>query len=83
MPETRLDTARIRATRRVIAPLFLGTPLYRCDALAASLGSTVSIKLDTANPVGSFKARGTEVVASMLAEPENADPIALQSCWIP
>ncbi|WP_067969135.1 threonine ammonia-lyase [Mycolicibacter icosiumassiliensis] len=66
MPETRLDTARIRAARRVIAPLFLDTPLYRCDALAASLGCTVSIKLETANPVGSFKARGTEVVASML-----------------
>nr|WP_256364651.1 pyridoxal-phosphate dependent enzyme [Mycobacterium sp. UM_NZ2] len=28
---------------------------------------TVSIKLETANPVGSFKARGTEVVASLLA----------------
>jgi|GEM_PF-3643316 len=27
----------------------------------------VSIKLETANPVGSFKARGTEVVASLLA----------------
>jgi hypothetical protein len=31
------------------------------------LGCTVSIKLETANPVRSFKARGTEVVASLLA----------------
>lgn len=67
MRETRLDTARIRAARRVIDPLFLDTPLYRCEALAPSLGCTVSIKLETANPVGSFKARGTEVVASLLA----------------
>ncbi|MFC7014978.1 threonine/serine dehydratase [Streptomyces viridiviolaceus] len=68
MQETRLDTARIRAARRVIDPVFLDTPLYRCEALEAGLGCTVSIKLETANPVRSFKARGTEVVASLLAD---------------
>ncbi len=67
MPQTRLDTARIRAARRVIDPVFLGTPLYRCQALEPGLGCAVSIKLETANPVRSFKARGTEVVASLLA----------------
>ncbi|GGS95061.1 threonine dehydratase [Streptomyces violaceus] len=65
--ETRLDTARIRAARRVIDPVFLDTPLYRCEALEPDLGCTVSIKLETANPVRSFKARGTEVLASLLA----------------
>jgi threonine dehydratase len=65
--ETRLDTARIRASRRVIDPVFLGTPLYRCEALEPVLGCAVSIKLETANPVRSFKARGTEVIASQLA----------------
>ena len=67
MQETRLDTARIRAARRVIDPVFLGTPLYRCEALEPALGCAVSIKLETANPVRSFKARGTEVIASQLA----------------
>lgn len=66
--ETRLSTARIRAARRVIDPVFLDTPLYRCEALEPALGCTVSIKLETANPVRSFKGRGTEVVASRLAE---------------
>lgn len=64
---TRLDIARIRAARRVIDPVFLDTPLYRCEALEPGLGCAVSIKLETANPVRSFKARGTEVVASLLA----------------
>jgi threonine dehydratase len=64
---TRLDTARIRAARRVIDPIFLDTPLYRCEALEPELGCTVSIELETANPIRSFKARGTEVVASQLA----------------
>jgi threonine dehydratase len=64
---TRLETARIRAARRVIDPVFLGTPLYRCETLEPVLGCAVSVKLETANPVRSFKARGTEVIASQLA----------------
>ncbi|MFF1442173.1 threonine/serine dehydratase [Streptomyces sp. NPDC058295] len=68
MQETRLDTARIRAARRVIDPVFLDTPLYRCETLEPRLGCAVSVKLETANPVRSFKARGTEVVASLLAD---------------
>jgi threonine dehydratase len=51
----------------VIDPIFLGTPLYRCEALEPVLGCAVSIKLETANPVRSFKARGTEVIAGQLA----------------
>ncbi|MFV2018412.1 threonine ammonia-lyase [Micromonospora sp. LOL_023] len=66
MPRTRLDIDRIRAARDVIDPMFRDTPLYRCDALGRELGCTVSIKLETANPVRSFKARGTELVASLL-----------------
>jgi threonine dehydratase len=66
--ETRLDTARIRAARRVIDPVFQDTPLYRCEALEPALGCAVSIKLETANPVRSFKGRGTELVTSPLAE---------------
>ncbi|MEO3795929.1 pyridoxal-phosphate dependent enzyme [Nonomuraea sp. B10E15] len=68
MQETRLDTARIRAARRMIDPIFLDTPLYRCQALEPGLECTVSIKLETANPVRSFKGRGTELVASLLAD---------------
>ncbi|GAA2266732.1 pyridoxal-phosphate dependent enzyme [Actinomadura luteofluorescens] len=68
MPATRLDTARIRAAPRMIDSVFLDSPLYRCEALEAVLGCAVSIKLETANPVRSFKGRGTELVAGLLAE---------------
>jgi threonine dehydratase len=68
MPDTRLDLDRIRAARRMIDPIFLDTPLYTCDALRGPLGCAVSIKLETANPVRSFKGRGTELVTSLLAE---------------
>jgi threonine dehydratase len=66
MVQTRLDLDRIRAARDVIDPVFLDSPLYRCDALGSQLGCTVSIKLETANPVRSFKGRGTELVVSRL-----------------
>ncbi|MFV2088635.1 threonine ammonia-lyase [Micromonospora sp. LOL_021] len=75
MPRTRLDLDRIHAARRVIDPVFLDTPLYRCDTLGRQLGCTVSIKLETANPVRSFKARGAELVASGLAGQGRTDVV--------
>lgn len=66
MPGTRLDLDRIRAARRLIDPVFLDTPLYRCDPLERELGCAMSLKLETANPVRCFKGRGTEVLASQL-----------------
>ena len=67
MGGTRLDLERIRSARRVIDTAFLDTPLYGCEPLGRRLGCTVSVKLETANPVRSFKARGTELVTSELA----------------
>ena len=59
----------------MIDPVFLDTPMYPCDALGRALGCTVSIKLETANPVRSFKGRGTELVASMLAGQGRTDVV--------
>ncbi|MDT7798420.1 MAG: threonine dehydratase [Actinomycetota bacterium] len=66
-PETRFDSTRIEAARGVIDPVFLDSPLYPCDALGRALGCRVSVKLETANPVRSFKGRGTELVVDGLA----------------
>lgn len=68
MTRTRLDTERVRAARRLIDPMFLDTPLYHCEALDSGLGCAVTIKLETANPVGSFKARAAEVITSRLLD---------------
>nr|WP_279436318.1 pyridoxal-phosphate dependent enzyme [Actinomadura sp. 7K534] len=48
--------------------MFLDSPLFGCDALGRALGCAVSIKLETANPVRSFKARGTELVVGGLRD---------------
>ena len=65
---TRLHLDRVQAARQVINPAFLDTPLYVCESLAPVLGCEVSVKLETANPVRSFKGRGTEVAATQMAE---------------
>ncbi|TDW18446.1 threonine dehydratase [Kribbella kalugense] len=69
--ESRLDVGRVRAARGVIDPVFLDTPQYRCEALEPELGCEVTVKLETANPVRSFKGRGTELVASQLVASGN------------
>ncbi len=66
VPRTRLDLGRVQAARAVIDPVFLDSPLYSCEPLGRALGCRVSVKLETANPVRSFKGRGTEVVVSGL-----------------
>ncbi|WP_344177696.1 threonine ammonia-lyase [Kribbella lupini] len=66
MRQTRLELERIRAARGVIDPVFLGSPLFESGALGARLGCTVQVKLEMANPVRSFKGRGTELVADGL-----------------
>jgi threonine dehydratase len=66
-PDTRLDLGRIRKAREEISRVFRDTPQFDCPALGNLLGCELIIKLETANPIGCFKGRGTEVVVSRLA----------------
>jgi threonine dehydratase len=67
-PQTRLDLNRIRSAISRIAPVFRNTPQYACPALGEALDCEVIVKLETANPVRCFKARGTEAVMARLAD---------------
>ena len=66
----RLDLDRIRQAQGVIDPVFQGTPQYVCAPLGSSLGCSVTLKVETLNPVRSFKGRGSETVMSWLAQDE-------------
>jgi threonine dehydratase len=66
----RLDLDRIRAAQAVIDPVFRNTPQYVCEPLGAALGCSVLLKVETLNPVRSFKGRGTEAVTSWLRQRE-------------
>jgi threonine dehydratase len=54
----RLSLERMREAARVIDPVFLDTPQFSAEALSARLGLHLAIKVETLNPVRSFKGRG-------------------------
>lgn len=54
------DVARMRIAATRIDPLYRDTPLVSSATLDAVLGCTVLAKIETDNPIGSFKGRGSE-----------------------
>jgi threonine dehydratase len=69
----RLDLDRIRAVQSVIDPVFRNTPQYACEPLGAALWCRVLLKVETLNPVRSFKGRGAEAIMAWLSEREDFD----------
>jgi threonine dehydratase len=63
---TDLSPARIAAAADRIDPEFLDTPQFVNDALCEALGREVVVKNETVTPIGSFKGRGTGLLAEQL-----------------
>jgi threonine dehydratase len=63
-PHHRLSLSRIADSRTVIPPEFLDSPQYNCEPLSQALGCELTIKLDFANPIRSFKGRGASFLVS-------------------
>jgi threonine dehydratase len=74
-----LDLARILLARTQISPLFVDTPQYECEPLSEALGCRLILKVETLNPVRSFKGRGTDTVLSRLQERGTADAVVCAS----
>lgn len=62
MPRFSIDD--ISKAVSVIDPVFLNTPQYECETLGQELGTRVIIKVETLNPIRSFKGRGAELLVS-------------------
>jgi threonine dehydratase len=62
-----LEPKRIASAVELIDPLFRNSPQYVDQRLTAALGREVVLKVETLNPIGSFKARGASVLAHGLA----------------
>jgi threonine dehydratase len=58
----RFSFADIQHASGVIDPVFLNTPQFQCETLGASLGCRIILKLETLNPIRSFKGRGAELL---------------------
>lgn len=62
-----LVVAAIRAAHATIDPVFRDAPQYVHEGLTARLGVPVIVKVETLNPIRSFKGRGTSVAVRALA----------------
>jgi threonine dehydratase len=68
-PEPALAPEAIRRARDGIAPIFLDSPQFVHEGLSERVGVPVIVKIETVNPIGSFKGRGTSVaVRAMVGE---------------
>jgi threonine dehydratase len=57
-PQHRLKLQAIAKAMDVIDPVFLHSPQYECGPLNDALGCKLLLKVETANPIRSFKGRG-------------------------
>jgi threonine dehydratase len=62
----RLTISGIEAAARAIDPVFTVSPQYECEALSAELGFRLLVKVETQNPIRSFKGRGADWFVSRL-----------------
>ncbi|MGK9170976.1 pyridoxal-phosphate dependent enzyme [Inquilinus limosus] len=75
---TPITPQQILAARATIDPAFLDSPAMRHGALDEALGCACTLKVETLNPIRSFKGRGTEAVMAAL-EPRPAAVVTTSS----
>ena len=63
----RLSLERIAAAPRLIDPVFLDSPQYHAEVLDDLLGCRLVVKVESLNPIRSFKGRGAELVLAGIA----------------
>ena len=59
-----MSLGRVEQAARVIDPVFLNSPQFVCEPLGEELGVRLAIKVETLNPIRSFKGRGTDALVS-------------------
>lgn len=61
-----ISIAAIAAASDAIDPVFLSSPQFEAEWLGEALGCHLTVKVETVNPIRSFKGRGAEWFASLL-----------------
>lgn len=62
----RLSLERIEHATQIIDPVFLHTPQFVCEPLSEELGVRLVLKIETLNPIRSFKGRGADFLVSQV-----------------
>jgi len=60
----RLSLERIEKAAQIIDPVFLRTKQFMCEPLNEELGTRLALKIETLNPIRSFKGRGADFLVS-------------------
>jgi threonine dehydratase len=63
----RLSLQHIVAASEAIDPVFRDTPQYEAETLREQLGCRLVVKVETLNPIRSFKARGAQFILSQMS----------------
>jgi threonine dehydratase len=66
LPDHRIRLPEIVRACDVIDPVFLNSPQYDCEPLSEALGCRLTLKVETINPIRSFKGRGADFLISSL-----------------
>ncbi|MCZ7428578.1 PLP-dependent lyase/thiolase [Micromonospora sp. WMMA1949] len=65
--DLELNLDRVAEATRMVDPVFRDSPQFVDDRLCAAIGREVLVKVETVNPVGSFKGRGASYLAHRVA----------------
>lgn len=77
MPPSRLSLDRIARAAREIDGVFLHSPQFRAESLGEALGVDLLLKVETVNPIRSFKGRGADFFVRELTD--TAQPLVCAS----
>ncbi|HEX4931789.1 MAG TPA: pyridoxal-phosphate dependent enzyme [Gemmatimonadaceae bacterium] len=66
---SRLSLERIARAAREIDPVFRHSPQFRPESLGEALGTELVVKVETVNPIRSFKGRGADFFVRELGDP--------------
>jgi threonine dehydratase len=75
----RLCLAQIARASGLIDPVFRDTPQYECDALNEALNCRITLKVETVNPIRSFKGRGADFLMQELDARGETRPLVCAS----
>lgn len=67
MPAHRLQLDRVTLAGRAIDSVFRHSPQFECEPLGRALGVRLALKVETMNPIRSFKGRGADWLVAQAA----------------
>jgi threonine dehydratase len=75
----RLSLDSIAASVRTIDPVFLHTPQFTTETLSAKFRCELTLKVETLNPIGSFKGRGADYFVKQISASGPPPPMVCAS----